>query len=370
VLSAVDLFAGVGGLSLGAVRAGFDLRGAIEKDPIAIETHRINFPRSVHLREDVSLLRGDALLSDIGWDRGKSLDGLIGGPPCQGFSTIGRQGSEDSRNLLFHHFFRLVAEIRPRFFLAENVPGIMAPKFDHIRARALAQVPQSYVLFPPFKVRASDFGAATIRTRVFFLGIDSASAEIPKSMSFRNLGSTSPSVRQALSGLPSIKKNWLNEEQTWQKVGELPAGPFFERVSGHIPMGIGSAAALARLRIDRKVSGCLATAHAAGTIERFATLAQGEVDSVYRSKRLEPGGLCPTLRAGTGPERGSFQAVRPIHPYSPRVITTREAARLQGFPDWFQFHRTKWHSFQQIGNSISPLVAEAVLTAISEVLHS
>ncbi|MFX7922723.1 DNA cytosine methyltransferase, partial [Acinetobacter baumannii] len=70
--------------------------------------------------------------------------------------------------------------------------------------------------------------------------------------------------------------------------------------------------------------------------------------------KLDKLGFCPTLRAGTGPERGSYQAVRPIHPTSPRVITPREASRLQGFPDWFQFHPTKWHSFRQIGNSVSP----------------
>lgn len=74
--------------------------------------------------------------------------------------------------------------------------------------------------------------------------------------------------------------------------------------------------------------------------------------------------FCPTLRAGTGPEKGSFQAVRPIHYDEPRVINSRKAARLQGFPDWFKLPPTIWHSFRQIGNSVSPIAAEAVLKVI------
>jgi DNA (cytosine-5)-methyltransferase 1 len=79
-------------------------------------------------------------------------------------------------------------------------------------------------------------------------------------------------------------------------------------------------------------------------------------------------GQCPTLRAGTGSDRGSFQSVRPIHPDEPRVITVREAARLQGFPDCHFFHKTVWHSFRMIGNSVSPFVSEAVFCAIKACL--
>ena len=84
----------------------------------------------------------------------------------------------------------------------------------------------------------------------------------------------------------------------------------------------------------------------------------------FPKSRLDPEGYCRTLLAGTGPERGSYQGLRPIHPHSPRVIAPREAARLQGFPDWFQFHATKWHAFRQLGNSVSPIVAEYLLAKI------
>ena len=95
----------------------------------------------------------------------------------------------------------------------------------------------------------------------------------------------------------------------------------------------------------------------------------GKTDKISKFPRLSWNGLCPTIRAGTDHRRGSYQAARPIHPEKNRVITPREAARLQGFPDWFQFSPTKWHSFRQIGNSISPLLAEAILSVIRQHLY-
>src|SRR5262249_15802093 len=114
-----------------------------------------------------------------------------------------------------------------------------------------------------------------------------------------------------------------------------------------------------------EVSGFFGTKHTAEVIRRFSQVKPGTMDKISKFPRLEWDSLCPTLRAGTAPDRGSYQAARPIHPDRDRVITPREGARLQGFPDWFLFHPTKWHSFQQIGNSVSPLVAESVLEFVA-----
>ena len=113
-----------------------------------------------------------------------------------------------------------------------------------------------------------------------------------------------------------------------------------------------------------KISGNFDTIHLPEVSARYGSIIPGNTDPISRSKRLAWDGLCPTLRAGTGADKGSHQAVRPLHPEMPRVITVREAARLQGFPDWFCFHNTKWHSFRMIGNSVSPLVSESVLKVI------
>src|SRR5579862_5553619 len=137
----VDLYAGVGGLSLGAARAGFRVQAAFELDPRACETHTLNFPNSRHIRTDVGNLTGQKLLQDSGFKVG-DLDGLIGGPPCQGFSEIGRHAAADPRNQLLIHFFRLVCEVKPAFFLAENVPGLLDDRNAELVERAMAHLPR------------------------------------------------------------------------------------------------------------------------------------------------------------------------------------------------------------------------------------
>jgi DNA (cytosine-5)-methyltransferase 1 len=96
-------------------------------------------------------------------------------------------------------------------------------------------------------------------------------------------------------------------------------------------------------------------------------VAQGSRDQVGRLPRLKATSQSPTLRAGTGRDHGSFTSARPIHHKSPRVITVREAARLHGFPDWFGFNATRWHGFREVGNSVPPLLAQAVASAVVEV---
>lgn len=104
----------------------------------------------------------------------------------------------------------------------------------------------------------------------------------------------------------------------------------------------------------------LRTVHTPKSQKRFEKTPHGCVEEVSRFLKLDPGGYCNTLRAGTASDRGAFTSPRPIHPYTPRCITVREAARLHSYPDWFRFHVTKWHGFRQIGNSVPPLLARAV----------
>jgi DNA (cytosine-5)-methyltransferase 1 len=178
-----------------------------------------------------------------------------------------------------------------------------------------------------------------------------------------------PVVREALDGLPhDVTANWGASRGGVRKVRISRQGTFFEAASARIPADLGDPAALEMLSRNL-VTGCTGTMHSEELVRRYAGLQYGQSDPKTKSVKLDPKGYCPTLRAGTGPDRGSFQAVRPIHYLRPRVITPREAARLQGFPDWYQFDETKWHSFRQIGNSVSPLVAEFVLCKVRKVLQ-
>ncbi|WP_347018606.1 DNA cytosine methyltransferase [Acinetobacter calcoaceticus] len=367
----IDLFAGAGGLSLGAVRAGFDVVGAVELDDHAISTHIKNFPNAVHIQKNISKLTGKEILKDLAISK-KDLKGIIGGPPCQGFSTMGKRNLEDPRNNLFNDFFRIVKELEPEFFVAENVTGILNDKYSEIRAAAFSHINEKYTLLPPLKIKASDFGAPTIRTRIFFIGFHKKKIKKPlQEQAFYDQAVKSVTVEEALKGLPQeINPEWLKESDSWQPIAKEEFGTdiFFKKVSGQIPWGIGVPESIQKYCEQNLVSGCHGTRHSPEIEKRYKELNFGEQDKVSKSVKLKPNGYCPTLRAGTGSDKGSYQAVRPIHHLKPRVITPREAARLQGFPDWFVFHETKWHSFRQIGNSVSPIVAEAILNPIYKLL--
>ena len=363
-LTVVDIYSGVGGMSLGAARAGFKLVGAIDHDPIPLEAHRINFPLVTHLERDAAESSGADILRACGVD---SVDGVIGGPPCQGFSFMGKRNPNDKRNDLFVQFYRLVSEIEPKFFVCENVPGILQKRYEGLRKRAEEELGSRYTILKPLVVDASEYGAPTARTRVFFIGFRNhsglklAKADFDTPKYLRRV-----TVKKALKGLPKkVPNGKFGRDEGWMKKTSSGSRAYFDRrVRGHIPAGVGDAASIALLHRKLVVSGFAETVHSKEVVRRMKRLGSGEVDIVSKAVRLSQSGYCPTLRAGTGKDKGSYQSLRPIHPTEHRVITPREAARLQGFPDWFQFHPSKWHSFRQIGNSVSPLVAEYLLGKI------
>lgn len=365
----VDLFSGAGGLSLGAARAGFTVCGAVENDPHAIGTHKRNFPNTTHISININDITGKKLKKLLELKNG-DLAGIIGGPPCQGFSDIGKRDRDDPRNRLFTEFFRIVDEAGPKFFLAENVPRIMHDANSDTLSHAFSYVEDNYDILTDLTIKASDYGAPTTRTRSFFFGSLKDEIEpLTKDDFLPTSDVEKVLVKDALIGLPvKIDPNWKNKAQSWQYVNEYNDGYYASRLKGHIPKGMGDPIALKLLKKENLVSGCLGTVHTKDVIERFAKTKPGKKEPVSRTVRLDPNGFCPTLRAGTGSDHGSHQALRPIHPTEDRVITPREAARLQGFPDWFQFHPTKWHSFRQIGNSVSPIVAERILIVIKKSL--
>jgi DNA (cytosine-5)-methyltransferase 1 len=361
----IDLYSGIGGLGLGAVRAGFKLALAVDKDPILVATHKINFTLSAHLEGDVSALSGRDLLEAASLTQGE-LSGLIGGSPCQGFSRIGKRNQADERNLLFVHFFRLVSELQPAFYLVENVQGILDSQNKAIISEALTYVHKNYIALKPLEFNAADFGAATNRKRIFFIGYLADRCESLTEADFETVKwKTKSTVGDVLVGLPrKIKHEWSNDENGWRALRVRVNGRLGEKFHGDIPEGVGDPETIRRLVEQNLVSGCIFTNHAPEVEERFRSVAAGKTDSVSRMLRLKKSGLCPTLRAGSGRDKGSYMALRPIHFSEPRVITPREAARLQGFPDWFRFHKTKWHAFRGIGNSVSPLMAERILQVI------
>lgn len=364
----IDLFSGVGGFSLGAENAGFHVAAAIDNDPLANEYHIKNFPNTITLKEDITTLTGANILN-LSNTSINNLDGVIGGPPCQGFSTMGHKRHNDERNNLFRDFFRLVNELNPKFYIAENVPGILDHKYTTTRIEALSQLGDDFYSLDPLVLKASSFGAPTSRTRVFFIGFNKkyfSKEVIQIFLYYLDLNKKiALTVEEALEGLPlEINPDWQSEQENWHVVEKI-SDEFRESIyHTKVPQGVGDPESCSRLQNFNLVSGFLGTVHTQKVIDRFSFLKPGEIDKVSRAKKLRKDGICPTIRAGTDNTHGSFQAIRPIHYSENRVITIREAARLQGFPDWFLFHPTKWHAFRQIGNSVCPIQAENVLKAI------
>lgn len=346
---AVDLFCGCGGFSLGAHAAGINVVGAYDLDPTLTSSFEKNFPETRRHLRDISVLTG----KQIEEDTGGQVDLLFGGPPCQGFSSIGRRDKKDERRRLLHHFFRLVAELEPSVFVMENVKGLGFANAKGDLEEALKQVPATYKVSPAMILDAANFGAATKRQRLFVMGYDPGRcAEIDfKVLQERRDKPTT--VKEAIGDLAGARPIGEANADVWQLSEPSSASAYARKLQSE----------------DFRFTGNRRTGHTAPVLKRFSEVPQGGLDIVGRYPRLSWGGQCPTLRAGTGSDKGSYQAVRPLHPEENRVITVREAARLQGFPDRHTFHHTIWHSFRMIGNSVSPVIATEILSVVAEALR-
>lgn len=349
----IDLFCGAGGLSLGAHFVGFKTAVAVDIDANLTSSYSDNFPGAKLLLKDLSQLSGQSLLTEAGF-KAREIAGIIGGPPCQGFSLMGKRDKTDPRNALIGHFFRLVHEIEPSFFVMENVPGILLGDAKTALDNLIDGL-KGYEILGPIRVNASDFGAATNRERVIVIGLRDGritNAELDK-MKVK----TKTSVRSAIADLPEPRTGGWGHYR-------LVEMSDYASEARRIRRGLGTLLFKQATR-EGRVSGLHPTLHTDEVRRRFASVLPGTIDIVSRCPRLSWDAVAPTLRAGTGPDHGSYQSIRPIHPDHDRVITVREAARLQGFPDWFKFHDTKWHSFRMIGNSVSPFMSAALLGTLS-----
>ena len=363
----IDLFAGAGGFSLGAHLAGFSPALAIEIDQDLGYSRALNFPGTKTLYADLATLDPADALKEANLAPGE-VAGIIGGPPCQGYSVMGERDPEDKRNALVGRFFEYVAVIRPAFFIMENVPGILTDALRFHLDDGLQRVSSAYSIVGPMILDAQDFGAATARERAVVIGYRPDRIAPITAADLRTNGTGPATVRDAISDVP--RPNVAERDAAGNSWGRYNPGardllPYARRARRPPPKGLAAEIVRQAHRAGR-VSGIQPTRHSPAVLARFEALQPGEIDHVSKYPRLRWDEVCKTLRAGTGRDRGSFQAARPIHPEEHRVITVREAARIQGFPDWFQFHPAIWHSFRMIGNSVSPYMAETLLSRVSE----
>ena len=377
---AVDLFAGAGGMTLGFEQAGFDVLASVEIDPIHCATHQFNFPMCSILCEDVAQLRGSEIRkkSAIG---GREIDVVISGSPCQGFSMMGKRDVDDPRNSLIFHFQRLVVELKPKFFVMENVPGIASGEHKKLLnilinsfLEAGYQVEENYQV-----LNALNYGVPQARKRLFLIGCKEGyelpkypqpttippKLKVPQRYKKVNLPAV-PTVWDAIGDLPEVDNYSELLHRDWV-IAEYGKCSTYASIMRGID-GLDDDYSYDR-EYDRQILSCsLRTKHSVECMERFHAAKHGEKEPISRFYKLHPEGVCNTLRAGTDRARGAYTSPRPIHPIAPRCITVREAARLHSYPDWFRFHVTKWHGFRQVGNSVPPRLAKVVAAQIISAL--
>ncbi|MBR5958256.1 MAG: DNA cytosine methyltransferase [Salinivirgaceae bacterium] len=340
-----DLFAGVGGMSQGFKMAGnFDISFAVEFEKDIAASYEKN-----HIGTDVYAMDiRDIDVKEL-HKRHPNIDVIIGGPPCQGFSQKGKRLSiDDSRNFLFQQFVRFVKEFKPKYFVLENVPAIITTANGFFKEQIINAFQQIGYDVTCGVLCAADFGVPQDRRRAVFIGqLGKLEIELPKPTNKR------VSIKEAIYDLPFIASGEGLEEGTYDKA---PDSDYQKMMRGDC----------------KTLYNHTATKHNALALNRLAMIPKGAGKEVLppeeRTKSIYSGtwsrmieddiSVTITTRYDT-PSSGRF-----THPILDRCITTREAARIQSFPDSFRFYGSKTCQMKQVGNAVPPLLAKAIAEQI------
>jgi DNA (cytosine-5)-methyltransferase 1 len=320
------------------------------------------------LPHSIAGLTGDEIRRRAGIGR-RRVDVVFGGAPCQGFSMIGHRALDDPRNSLVREFVRIVYEVKPSYYVFENVKGLTVGQHRELLEELIEEFAHlGYRTRLPWSVLdTADFGVPQHRERLILIGARKglplpeypSAAFRPADAENRGLLPRGPSCRDALGDLPDAEQvAELNErDEALTRAWGTPSHYAKEmRCIGGGSWHYGYVREWDR----RLLTSSSRTAHTEISRRRFNMTEPGHVEPISRFYKLSAEGLSNTLRAGTDSSRGAFTSPRPIHYAHPRCITVREMARLHGFPDWFRFHRTKWHGARQIGNAVPPPLGRAV----------
>lgn len=368
--SVVELFAGAGGLMLGLEQAGFRTIAANEIHPHPCMTLRRNFQDTPVIQAPIQSLSGSDFLAAAGLDPRKKpeIDLIAGGPPCQGFSTAGLKDPNDPRNTLIGDFIRIVADLRPRFFLMENVTGLVTRRGGAFFNNVQTELDELGYKFDFSILYAPDYGVPQMRKRLIVLG---AREEVPPPHPLPSHRSPDDQSSLFFDDAPEYVT-------CGDAIGDLP------------PIGPGEIAT----SYDRDPSTSYQHRMRAGSDVLFnhqASRHRPEIVATYAL--VKPGGnwmqLPPELRGGKqGVQRWPINGIARtittapedfLHPTLNRIPTIRELARIQSFPDRFEFmgQRTAGNQqrrlgycsqSQQVGNAVPPLLAEAVGRSIIDIL--
>ena len=379
--TAVDLFSGVGGLTLGLSNAGFHVRLALDVDDACEATHRRNFPATPFLRADMQCVSAHDIRRAAALRDGE-LDLLAGGPPCQGFSIIGQRELLDPRNSLLRHFIRVAEELRPKVLLIENVPGLATLA----RGAVLREIGDAFEAagynVEVAELLAAQYGVPQMRWRIFFMGwrrdLGCNGGFPAPTHGHWGIGDLVPNrtvtpeaaagfltIRDAIGDLPPVAAGG-----TVRKYDSPPDGPYQHAM---------------RLDSPDELHNHYAARLAPQNIRRIKHLAPGEdwrslpvellppgmqrahrKDHTRRYRRMQWTGVARSIITRfRDPKSGEY-----IHPEQHRTISIREAARIQSFPDWFVFEGTSSQQYDQVGNAVPPLLARAIGLELHDMLSA
>ena len=355
----IDLFCGCGGFSKGFQEAGFNIRFGIDFWKDATVTYKKNFPNAVVLNEDIEKVSGQQILDMCGMKQCE-VDVIIGGPPCQGFSVSGKRMIDDERNKLYKSFVELVSELKPKVFVMENVPGLVRLFGGQVCSQVLEDFTSIGYTVKYRILSADSYGVPQQRRRVFFVGLSNSVFRNPSSYIYPTptaaIGELVPAItcKEAISDLDFVPDDRvLGEDIPYA----LPPQSDYQRL-----MREGS----------RSVLNHSITLHKERTKEIIAMVPDGgnykdlpeELWSTRKVHiawtRMDSRKPCFTIDTGHNHH---------FHYRANRVPTVRESARIQSFPDTFEFIGIKTSQLKQVGNAVPPLLAKAVAESVISILE-
>ncbi|MDB5739552.1 MAG: methyltransferase [Alphaproteobacteria bacterium] len=354
-LTAVDLFCGAGGLSEGLRQAGFHVLAGNDFDEAAGETYERTHTEAKFLRGPIQKLQPRDFLKASGLREGQ-LDVLAGGPPCQAYSVYNHQrGMHDKRSTLFREYLRLVEGLSPKWVIMENVTGIMSAG-NGSAVRAILENFARLGYEVEFRtLKAENYGVPQERRRVVFLGNRIGAPIVfpeptygPGLQRFVTVGDAISDLPVLLNGEACKHERYrtkphsefqmeLRDQSTGVSNHNAPRlAPINMERMKHIPQGGSWRDVPVRLLPEgmKKARRC---------------------DHTKRYGRLRWDGLASTILTKCDLHWGAF-----IHPEQDRVLTVREAARLQSFPDWFQFEGSQTEQYVQVGNAVPPILGRQI----------
>ena len=338
----VDLFAGAGGFSYGLGSAGWTGLLAIDNWGDAVQTYQKNFGGHAIWETDVALVDQQRLRSHMEGDP----DWVVGGPPCQGFSTVGKRQRSDSRNQLFLEFMRIVKLLKPQGFVLENVLGLKDMKFVDDVVEVFSEL--GYRV-SPMVLRSADFGVPQLRRRVVFVGHQEFGYFLGPLPS--NTGRGFVTVWDAIGDLPEVgpgetateyDKQPFTDYQSSRRLGSVELQG--HTVSNHPP------------HLVKAISFIPDGGNRLAIPDEFQP-ASGFHNSYSRLSSKAPAVAITS-------NMGKPSATRCIHPFQHRGLTAREGARLQSFSDSFHFSGGVVSQRLQVANAVPPLLAEAIGIAL------